>query len=205
MGYKNRCYTQNFVRVNGCCGGGYCLCVYDWSVIGLHCVIHLGSKNCPHDSFFLKLQPMIHSLGFMVLSFWHALQLLQNIDSTNPFGNLPIRYHSIFIHFSYFCSKNMTNLESHSQIVLHLPYTLSILYHDRVAKHLNFSCELHLCNFHRSFSCMSLPSHFTWNFRFDAQFCPAQWHAIYCFYASFFVTTLVVLLLELYSLLITFW
>lgn len=37
--------------------GGYRLCVYDWSVIGLQCVIHLGSKN----------YPMIHSLGFIIL------------------------------------------------------------------------------------------------------------------------------------------
>jgi hypothetical protein len=28
-------------------------------------------------------------------------------------------------------------------------------------------------------------SHFTWNFRFDAQFCPAQWHTIH-FFIKFF-------------------
>jgi len=71
-----------------------------------------------------------------VLSFWHALQLLQNIDSTNPFGNLESH---LFCHKLYIWS-------------LHLPFTFSILYHDRVAKHLNFSCGLHLCNFHLSFS-----------------------------------------------------
>lgn len=54
--------------------GGCCLCVYGWSVIGLQCVIHFGSKN----------YPMIHSFSNCslwsipwVLSFWHALQLFK--------------------------------------------------------------------------------------------------------------------------------
>jgi len=32
LGYNNRCYTQNFVRVNGCCWWMLFVC---WSVIGL--------------------------------------------------------------------------------------------------------------------------------------------------------------------------
>jgi hypothetical protein len=112
--------------------GGCCLCVYGWSVIGLQCVIHFGSKN----------YPMIHSFSNCslwsipwVLSFWHALQLFKTsilqtlLAISNP------------THF-------VTNCKYGHFIFL----TFSILYHGRVAKHLNFSCGLYLCNFHLSFS-----------------------------------------------------
>jgi hypothetical protein len=65
--YKNRCYTQNFVRVNGCCWWMLFVCL--WLVCYRPSVCDPSRfKKLPHDSFFLTLQPMIHSLGVIILA-----------------------------------------------------------------------------------------------------------------------------------------
>lgn len=66
--YKNRCYTQNFVRVNGCCWWIPFVCL--WLVCYRPSVCDpFWFQKLPHDSpFFLKLQPMIHSLGVIILA-----------------------------------------------------------------------------------------------------------------------------------------
>jgi len=65
--YKNRCYTQNFVRVNGCCWWILFVCL--WLICYRPSVYDPSwFKKLPHNSFFLKLQPMIHSLGVIILA-----------------------------------------------------------------------------------------------------------------------------------------
>jgi hypothetical protein len=125
LGYNNRCYTQNFVRVNGCCWWMLFVC---WSVIGLQWSILVQTITPSHIAAYDPFPGCYH---FGMLFNFFKTSILQT-----PFGNLESH---LFCHKLYIWS-------------LHLPFTFSILYHGRVAKHLNFSCGLHLCNFHLSFS-----------------------------------------------------
>jgi hypothetical protein len=130
--YKNRCYTQNFVRVNGCCWWMLFVCL--WLVCYRPSVCDPSRfKKLPHDPFFLKLQPMIHSLGVIILA---CSSTFSKHQFYKPFwqSRIPLILSQI------------VNMVTSSSLYL------SILYHGRVAKHLNFSCGLYLCNFHLSFS-----------------------------------------------------
>jgi len=153
LGYNNRCYTQNFVRVNGCCWWILFVC---WSVTGLQCMIHLGSKN----------YPTIHSFSHCslwsipwVLSFWYALQLFKTsilqtlLAISNPTYLVTNCKYGHFIFLIPFRSYTMAEWQNIS--VSHAGYTYAIfIFHFPKLLHVSFK-PLHL---ELSFRCTILSS-----------------------------------------------
>lgn len=175
--YKNGCYTQNFVRVNGCCWWIPFVCL--WLVCYSVCDPFWFQK-LPHDSpFFLKLQPMIHSLGVIILA-------CSSTSSKHRFYK-PFWQSRIPLILS-----QIVNMVTSSSLYL---FDLIPWPSGKPSQFLMRVTTMQLSSFIFQNYCMSPPSHLTWNFRFDAQFCPAQWHTIH-FFIKFF---LMVLLLELYN------
>jgi hypothetical protein len=153
--------------------GGCCLCV------GLLSAFSDPSwfKQLPH----LTLQPMIHPLGFIILA---CSSTSSKHQFYKPFwqSRIPLILSQIV---------NMVTSSSFYLFdLIPWPSGKTSQFLMRVTP-MQFSSVIF-----QNYS-MSPSSHFTWNFRFDAQFCSAQWQTIYCFYANFFITIPVVLLLEL--------
>jgi hypothetical protein len=139
-------------------------------------------KKLPHDSFFLKLQPMIHSLGFIILA------------CSSTFSKY--RFYKLFWQSRIpLILSQIVNMVTSSSLYL---FDLIPWPSGKTPQFLMRVTPMQFSSFIFQNYCMSPPSHFTWNFRFDAQFCPAQWYTIR-FLSSFFVTILVVLPLELYN------
>jgi hypothetical protein len=152
--------------------GGYRLCVYDWFVIGLQCVIHFGSKNCPtihsfsncsHDPF-----PGFYHFGMLFFKISILQTLLAISNSTYLVTNCK---YGRFIFFIPFRSYTMAEWQNIS--ISHAGYTYAIFI-------FYFPKLLHVSS-----------SHFTWNFRFDAQFAQGNGTPS-IFLSSFFVAILMV-------------
>jgi hypothetical protein len=107
--------------------GGCCLCVYDWSVIGLQCVIHLGSKNypmihsfsnCSHDPF-----PGFYHFG-MLFNFFKTSILQTLLATSNPTYLVTNCKYGHFIFLIPFRSYTMAEWQNIS--ISHAGYTYAI-------------------------------------------------------------------------------
>jgi hypothetical protein len=154
--------------------GGCCLCV------GLLSAFSDPSwfKQLPH----LTLQPMIHSLGFIILA-------CSSTSSKHRFYK-PFWQSRIPLILSQIVNM-VTSSSFYLFDLIPWPSGKTSQFLMRVTP-MQFSSVIF-----QNYS-MSPSSHFTWNFRFDAQFFQRNGTPS-IFLSSFFVTTLMVLLLELYN------
>jgi hypothetical protein len=107
--YKNRCYTQNFVRVNGCCWWMLFVCLWlvcyrVWSILVQKIVPWLIlSQIATYD-------PFSGCYHFGMLFNFFKTSILQTLLAIFQFDTIA----SLYTSFTPVCSKNMANLVSHS-------------------------------------------------------------------------------------------
>lgn len=122
-------------------------------------------KQLPH----LTLQPMIHPLGFIILA-------CSSTSSKHRFYK-PFWQSRIPLILS-----QIVNMVTSSSLYL---FDLIPWPSGKTSQFLMRVTPMQFSSFIFQNYSMSPSSHFTWNFRFDAQFCPAQWHTIH-FFIKFF-------------------
>jgi len=147
-------------------------------------------KKLPHNSFFLTLQPMIHSLGFIILA-------CSSTSSKHRFYK-PFWQSRIPLILS-----QIVNMVTSSSFYL---FDLIPWPSGKTSQFLMRVTPMQFSSFIFQNYSMSPSSHFTWNFRFDAQFCPMAHHPffyqvfsllfLWYFFSSYTIRQ---------NLLITFW
>lgn len=161
--------------------GGCCLCV------GLLSAFSDPSwfKQLPH----LTLQPMIHSLGVIILA-------CSSTSSSKPMLFYTFHYTHKSLEHRFYKPFWQSRIPLILSQIVYMVTSSSFYLFDLIpwpsGKTSQFLMRVTSMQFSsvifQNYS-MSPSSHFTWNFRFDAQLCPAQWHNIH-FLSSFFVTFL---------------
>jgi hypothetical protein len=141
--------------------GGCCLCV------GLLSAFSDPSwfKQLPH----LTLQPMIHSLGFIILA-------CSSTSSKHRF------YKPFWQSIIPLILSQIVNMVTSSSFYL---FDLIPWPSGKTSQFLMRVIPMQFSSVIFQNYSMFPSSHFTWNFRFDAQFCPAHWHTIH-FFIKFF-------------------
>lgn len=148
LGYNNRCYTQNFVRVNGCCWWMLFVC---WSVIGLQWSILVQTITPSHIAAYDPF-PGFYHFG-MLFNFFKTSILQTLLAISNPTYLVTNCKYGHFIFLLPFRSYTMAEWQNIS--ISHAGYTYAIfICHFPKLLHVSFK-PLHL---ELSFRCTILSS-----------------------------------------------